>query len=96
MIEVSVHYSMSRGDADKVRVEFAFPKKPFLVWKDFRFEVLTKFPRGYGRAYRDYLRGRELLVPMPFNVVVGFMIWAYQWVRYGAEYWFSRHRPGEK
>jgi len=104
MIEVSIYYPTVRivrgvdepvgePSADKVRIEFVLPKKPFLFWADYEVCMKIKFPRGYGIAYHDFSSDRLLFAPMPFNILIGFAIWAYHWFRMGFAVWCSHHRP---
>lgn len=72
---------------EKVKIEFVFPKRPFLFWADLQCGEMFEFPRGYGIAYidrdecRDY--ARVLYAPIPFNILVGYLIKGYRWTKYG-------------
>ena len=94
MIEVSIHYpvarivygpkeplngGLTRPEADKVRIEFVLPKRPFLFWSGRLHEAeAIPYPKGYGIAYYDFPTAKALFAPIPFNVLVGFLIinWA--------------------
>jgi hypothetical protein len=99
MIEISVYYPVGRiigePSAEKVRIEFILPKRPFLFWSAYEVAEKIQFPRGYGIAYKDPERARVLFAPMPFNLMVGLVIWAYQWLRIGFARWCYRHKPIE-
>ena len=101
MIEVTVHYPMERVNTelsgDRVEIAFILPKRPFLFWEDVQPYERIQYPKGFGLAYavayHDFEGNRCLLVPMPFNLLVGFVIWVYQWMRHGCAGWFYRHSP---
>jgi hypothetical protein len=98
MIEVSIHYPIGRlvGEpaSDKVRLEFTLPKRPFLLWIDDRLAESIPYPKGYGVAFKEWFTGRLLLAPMPFNILIGGLIWGYHWLRIGFASWCWKHRPG--
>ena len=100
MIEVSIHYPVCREvnepSSDKVRIEFVLPKRPFMLWADHHIAEMIPLPKGWGLAYHDPIRARDLMVLKPFNIVVGFLIWSYQWTRVGFAVWLFRHSRQEK
>jgi len=95
MIEISVYYPVAKGisnpSCDKVRIEFALPKRPYLFWVDDRMDAEIPYPRGYGVAWCEIWTGKLLLAPIPFNVLIGFSIWLWSWLRWGAARWFWKH-----
>jgi len=97
VIEVSIHYPYGRAvnepSKDRVSMEFILPKRPFLFWSEHRIGEMLQYPKGYGVAYYDMLTDKVLMVMMPFNVLVGFAIWSYQWTRFGIAHWLVRHLP---
>jgi hypothetical protein len=97
MLEVSVYYPIcTKKDeqvGDKVRIEFVLPKRPFLFWSDYHEAEMIQYPRGYGVAYADLPKNRLLMAPMPFNILIGGLIWGYHWFRVGFAAWCWKHRP---
>ena len=97
MIEVTIHYPIGRlinePDSDKLKIEFIRPKRPFLWWGEYREAEAIQYPKGYGVAYADLAKDKLLFVPMPFNILVGWFIWSYHWLRVGFASWCWRHRP---
>lgn len=97
MFEVSIHYPIGRlkdaPAADKVRIEFVCPKRPILFWAEYKVYKQIQFPRGYGVAYKDFLTDKILFAPMPLNLIVGAVIWIYQWTRIGFARWCFYHAP---
>lgn len=103
MFDVSIHYPTAKAlinadepTADKVRIEFILPKRPFLFWVTHHAGECLQFPRGYGVAYYDPNRAYALFAPMPFNVLIGVAIHIYHWFRIGCAVWFWKHRPKGK
>jgi len=100
MIEVSIYYPTGRivaeqGDplvhsSDKVRIEFVLPKRPLLFWAEYNIAESLQFPKGFGMAYYDPCRARVLYAPMLLNLLVGLLIWCYQWTRTGFAYWLFK------
>ena len=99
MIEVSVYYPIGRKmdepAADKVRIEFVLPKRPFLFWSDYHVAEKVQYPRGYGIAHYVQESDKLLFAPIPFNIIIGFLIWSYKWARAGFAYWCHKHGPKE-
>lgn len=95
MLEISIHYPTARriGDpsSDKVRIEFVLPKRPFLFWSDYVIYERIQFPRGYGIAWKDPERTKLLFAPIPINILIGFSIWVWHWLRIGMAKWFWKH-----
>lgn len=99
MIEVSIQNPVARAHPNepvsgKVRIEFIRPKRPFLFWSSYAVGECIQYPKGYGIAYRDEACDRLLFAPMPFNILVGFLVWTYRWFRIGFAVWCWKHRPG--
>ena len=65
-------------------------KKP-LCWRTCREVEETPYPKFYGVAYYDLLSCRMLFAPIPFNILVGWLIWLWTWVRIGCAGWQYRH-----
>lgn len=104
MIEVSIYSPTYRikvdkngnqlePNNDKVKIEFIIPKRPFLFWANYRQCERIQLPRGYGVAWKEWEKARLLFAPIPFNILVGLIIWTYHWVRIGVAIWFFRHKP---
>jgi len=95
MIEITIYYPIGRKvdepSGDKVRVEFVLPKRPFLFWSDVSIGEQVVYPKGFGIAWYDFERARLLFAPIPFNLLVGALIWSWHWVRFGQAAWFERH-----
>ena len=87
MIEVTTYYPTARYtdeiEADKVRIEFVKPKRPFLWWGTCREAEEIQFPKGYGVVYYDFPMHRLLFAPLPFNVIISWLIRLWCWVRVG-------------
>ena len=106
MIEVSIWYPVARvigrdgltedAISGNVRIEFVFPKRPFLVWWTQHVGAEIPYPRGYGVAHRCWDRQELLLAPMPFNILIGGVIWVWQWLRVGFAEWCWGHRPRKR
>ena len=103
MLEISTWYPTYRvnvktpgvtgsGLREKVKIEFIIPKRPFLIWWRPTDGVMIPYPKGFGVAYRSSVTLDILLAPMPFNVVIGGLIWAYEWVRFGFAHWLWEHK----
>jgi hypothetical protein len=98
MIEVKIYDPVVRQTGKdpltgKIRIEFIIPKRPFLFWSSYAVEKHIQYPKGYGVAYRDWNSNRILMAPMPFNILIGFLTWSYDWTRMGFAGWCWRHRP---
>ena len=109
MLEVSIHYPvlsivgvehgikvLEKPSRDRVRVEFAYPKRPFLWWGTVREAEQIQYPKGYGVAYYDFVQDRLLFALMPFNILIGGIIWFYRWMRIGFASWCFKHIPKGK
>ena len=99
MIEVSIWNPITRVIktpnpvlAGKVRIEFVLPRRPFLVEDSYQEAEMIQYPRGYGMAYVDWNSNKLIFAPIPFNIVVGALIWAWNWVRIGFARWCYTHR----
>lgn len=54
------------------------------------------FPRGYGMAWQSWGRDSVTCVPIPFNVIIGFVRWLYFALMHGwARHWNDRCRLDE-
>jgi hypothetical protein len=99
MIEVTIYEPICRTTDDrvagKVRVEFVKPRRPFLVWATRREAEEIQYPKGYGVAYYDFCKNQLLFTPIPLNVLVGWSIWVWHWLRVGFASWCHRHSKKE-
>lgn len=98
MIEVTIEYPINRlvnePASDHVHIEFVWPKRPFLFWSTkLMMNERLPLPKGFGVAWYDYMSARALMAPMPLNLLIGFLIWLYLWVKYSSTYWLVTHTP---
>ena len=62
-----------------------------LCWRTCREAEEIPYPKFYGVAYYDFLMRRMLFAPIPLNILVGWLIWLWHWVRIGCASWQYRH-----
>lgn len=97
MLEVTIHNPTVRkldgsDDGDKVRIEFVAPKRPLLFKATYMVYSEIKFPRGYGVAYYNDVKAELLFAYIPFNILVGFAIHLWLWLRTGFALSLHRNR----
>ena len=96
MIEISIYEPLTRTTDDivsgKVRVEFILPRRPFLVQSSYSIGELIQYPKGYGIAYRDWSSDKLIFAPIPFNILIGVLVWSYLWLRVGFARSLWQHR----
>lgn len=103
MIEISIWYPVSRlidslgrpaePARAKLKIEFVVPKRPFLFWATQQEYESIQYPKGYGVAWRMWEKQELLFAPIPFNIVVGWLIFTYSWLRIGFAVWIYEHTP---
>lgn len=101
MLEIKVYYPVVKRRIDEeswdsVKFKLVLPKKLLLFWVEKKTGEHLAIPAGYGVAYYDFETAKVLYAPIPFNILVGFLIWAWSWVRTGCTYWLYKHTPKKK